>query len=280
MSPHLDDLVPLIKTIAREELLPRFTRTDGRVKADGSIVTEADLAVQRRLAEALGERYPDIALLGEEMEEDRQQALLAESVQGLWCLDPVDGTSNYAAGLPLFCISLGLLMGTEPALGLVYDPIRDECFTAERGRGARLNGEPLRCFRPSRLPARRCLAMVDFKRLDRGLATELVVRPPYSSQRYLGSGALEWCWLAANRFQLYLHGQQKLWDFAAGALILAEAGGSATTLAGEPIYAGRSLSRSVIAASDSDLFEEWRKIIAERMAAAGSGAASAAPDRP
>lgn len=279
MSPKLEEIVPLVKAVAREELLPRFTRTASRLKADGSIVTEADLAVQRRLAEILGERYPDIPLLGEEMDESQQRALLAGSAQGLWCLDPVDGTSNYAAGLPLFCISLGLLVGAEPVLGLVYDPIRDECFTAARGQGAHLNGELLRC-QPQRIPVRRCLAMVDLKRLDRGLATELVARPPYSSQRYLGSGALEWCWLAANRFQIYLHGQQKLWDFAAGALILAEAGGVATTLMGEPIFGGSSLSRSVIAAADVTLFEEWRKIVAERTAAGGSGAFGSAPDRP
>ena len=263
MFPTLDDLVPLVKTIAREELLPRFMRTEHRLKSDGSVVTETDFAVQRRLRQILNERYPDFALLGEEMEPAEQQALLARSSRGLWCLDPVDGTSNYAAGLPLFCVSLGLLIGKEPILGLVYDPIRDECFTAERGRGACLNGTPLYC-KPRGLPVRRCLAMVDLKRLDPALAAALVARPPYSSQRYLGSGALEWCWLAANRFHLYLHGQQKLWDFAAGALILAEAGGCSSTLDGEPIFGSIALSRSVIAASDTLLFEEWRSLIAER----------------
>lgn len=276
MPPKLDELVSLVKTLAREELLPRFTRTEHQLKADGSVVTETDLAVQRRLGEALGERYPEFALLGEEMEPAEQQALLTRSAQGLWCLDPVDGTSNYAAGLPLFCISLGFLIGNEPVLGLVYDPIRDECFTAERGQGAHLNGERLHC-RPPKFPVRRCLAMVDFKRLDPGLATALVARPPYSSQRYLGSGALEWCWLAANRFHLYLHGQQKLWDFAAGALILAEAGGFSATLDDEPIFGSLSLSRSVIAASGSALFEEWRAVVAERRA--GGGALNPAADR-
>jgi myo-inositol-1(or 4)-monophosphatase len=265
MLPNLDDLATLIKAVAREELLPRFTRTERCLKADGSIVTEADLAIQQRLAEALRVQYPQFELLGEEMEEAEQRALLARTGRGLWCLDPVDGTSNFAAGLPFFCISLALLVGTEPVLGIIYDPIRDECFTAERGRGARLNGLRLQC-EPPNLPLRRCLAVVDFKRLGRNLATELATRPPYASQRYLGSGALEWCWLAAGRFQVYLHGYQKLWDYAAGALILAEAGGRAETMRGEPIFTPELQPRSVIAALDAELFEEWRKAVAERMA--------------
>lgn len=270
MLPNLDDLVPLVKAIAREEIMPRFNHTDCRVKADGSVVTEADLAVQQRLAGVLRERYPQFGLLGEEMDEAQQQAVLEGSGQGLWCLDPVDGTSNYAGGLPLFCISLGLVIGGEPALGLVYDPIRDECFAAERGRGAWLNGVRLRC-EPVGRPLRRCVAMVDFKRLAPRLAAELVARPPYSSQRYLGSGALEWSWLAAGRFQVYLHGQQKPWDYAAGALILAEAGGFSETLRGEPIFPSGMQSRSVVAAVDGELFEAWRTSIAERIAACGSG---------
>lgn len=276
MPFDLDDLVALVRTIAREELLPRFTHTEARIKADGTVVTEADLVVQMRLAEALRERYPRFELLGEEMEETRQRALLAESTAGLWCLDPVDGTGNFAAGFPLFCISLGLLIGAEPELGVVYDPIRDECFTARRGHGAHLNGQPLRC-RPTRIPLQRCLAVVDLKRLDPELATNLAAYPPYCSQRYLGSGALEWCWLAANRFHLYLHGKQKLWDFAAGALILAEAGGFSATLEGEPLFAGRGLARSAIAASDSRLFGAWQGIVAARMAAIRRD--SSTPDR-
>jgi myo-inositol-1(or 4)-monophosphatase len=265
MLPNLDDLIPLVKTVAREEILPRFNHTEARLKADGSVVTEADLAVQQRLAGALRDRYPRFGLLGEEMDEPQQRAVLAGSGQGLWCLDPVDGTSNFAAGLPLFCISLGLVVGGEPALGIVYDPIRDECFSAERGRGAWLNGVKLHC-KPFNRPLRRCLALVDFKRLGQNLATELVLRPPYSSHRYLGSGALEWGWLAAGRFQVYLHGRQKPWDYAAGALILAEAGGFAETLGGEPIFAAGLTSRSVVAAVDGELFESWQAAIAERQA--------------
>jgi myo-inositol-1(or 4)-monophosphatase len=260
MLPHLDDLAELVKAAAREEVLPRFAGTERQFKADGSVVTAADFAVQKRLAGGLRERCPQFELLGEEMDAQRQQDLLAQSNAGLWCLDPLDGTSNFAAGLPFFSISLALLIERKPVLGVVYDPIRDECFTAERGRGAWLNGARLRA-RSVDLPLRRSLAVVDFKRLG-SLAAKLAVRPPYSSQRNLGSVALEWCWLAAGRFQVYLHGKQKLWDYAAGALILSEAGGHAETLQGEPIFSPELQPRSVVAAGDARLFEEWKAWLA------------------
>ena len=263
---ELDELTALIRAVAGEELLPRFHHSVRQYKADGSIVTEADLVVQARLTQELRQRYPHIELLGEEMDEANQRQLLQSGDRLIWCLDPVDGTSNFAAGLPFFSISLALLQGGQPLMGIVYDPSRDECFTAIAGQGAWLNGAPLQAV-VGDLPLKRCLAMVDFKRLGHALATELVTRPPYGSLRYTGSGALEWCWLAAGRFHLYLHGQQKLWDFAAGALVLAEAGGVARSLDGERLFASGVLTRSVIAAADQRLFQVWSQAIDERRAA-------------
>lgn len=262
MLPHLDDLAILVKAVAKEELLPRFAGTERRFKPDGSVVTEADFAVQKRLTIELRERYPAFELLGEEMDAQRQQELLAQNDNGLWCLDPLDGTSNFAAGLPFFGISLALLIERKPVLGIVYDPIRNECFTAQRDHGAWLNGVRLR-VRPTDLPLRRSLAVVDFKRLG-PLGAKLAARPPYSSQRNLGSVALEWCWLAVGRFHVYLHGKQKLWDYAAGALILSEAGGHAETLQGEPIFSPELQPRSVVAAGDARLFEEWKTWLVEQ----------------
>ena len=94
--------------------------------------------------------------------------------------------------------------------------------------------------------------------MSKKLAQALVAHPPYASQRYLGSGALEWAWLAAGRFQVYLHGQQKLWDYAAGALILAEAGGCAECLEGGPIHTPMLQPHSTIAACDAELFQAWK----------------------
>ncbi len=253
----LEALAQIVKTAAREELLPRFAETERRFKADGSIVTEADVAMQARLTSELASLAPQYQLLGEEMTAEQQRGLLESCHQGLWCLDPVDGTSNFASGIPFFSVSLGLLVGRKPVLGLVYDPVRDECFSAEAGKGANLNGRPLHCHGGG-LPLRKSIAVVDFKRLSPELSGALTARPPYSSQRNFGSVALEWCWLAANRYQVYLHGKQNLWDYAAGALILEEAGGVAENLEGERFFCAALPPRSAVAACDDALFTEWK----------------------
>ena len=148
-----------------------------------------------------------------------------------------------------------LYIDSQPILGIVFDPVRNECFSAEKGRGASLNGVVLNC--PDTHDLSDCVANVDYKRLVGDLAAQLVRCPPYRSQRNLGSSVLEWCWLAAGRIQLYLHGGQKLWDFAAGYLILLEAGGSATSLSGQPLDCGKLRKRSVVAAVNNPLLNRW-----------------------
>lgn len=261
MQPTLDQLRELVPPLARQELLPRFTRVAASLKADGSVVTEADIACQRALAAALAGRWPHIPLLGEEMDAAAQQRLLDDSAAGLWCLDPLDGTSNFAAGIPYFALSLALVQRGQVRLGLVYDPVRDECYSAAQGEGAWLNGEALRA-RATGLPLSRCIALVDFKRLSPALSTRLVCDTPFASQRNFGSSALDWCTLAAGRGHLYLHGRQNLWDYAAGSLILAEAGGRAETLQGEPVLHVGLQPRSVVATLDPALFGPWREWIA------------------
>lgn len=261
MQPTLEQLRELVPPLARQELLPRYTRVAASLKADGSVVTEADIACQRAVAAALAERWPHIPLLGEEMDAAAQQRLLDASAEGLWCLDPLDGTSNFAAGIPYFALSLALVQQGKVRLGLVYDPVRDECYSAERGRGAWLNGAPLRA-RATGLPLARCIALVDFKRLPPALSTRLVCATPFASQRNFGASALDWCSLAAGRGHLYLHGRQSMWDYAAGSLILAEAGGCAETLQGEPVLHVGLQPRSVVATLDPALFGPWREWIA------------------
>jgi myo-inositol-1(or 4)-monophosphatase len=174
----------------------------------------------------------------------------------LWCLDPVDGTSNYAAGIPYYTISLGLIENGESTLGIVYDLSRDECFVGIKGEGAYLNNVPLK-INSVDLDCSQCSAIVDFKRLPKTLARNLVTDSPYLSQRNFGSIALEWCWLAASRGHLYLHGSQNIWDFIAGNLIFSEAGGISSTFDGEPVYSNELKPRSAIAALDNRLFKEW-----------------------
>ena len=256
LSESLQELASIVRGIADRELPPRFSAATTTRKPDGSLLTEADLIMQDALVEALTQRWPAIDVLGEEMDETTQQRALQHEDTGVWCIDPLDGTNNFAAGVPYYAVSVALLRKQVIEAGVVYDPSRGECFTAARGQGAWLNGRRLE-QRPPRAPLSRGLALVDLKRLPRGLASRLASEPPYTSQRSFGAVALDWCWLAAGRCHVYLHGQQKLWDYAAGCLILQEAGGQAVTLAGDPVFAPSLEPRSAAAALDPDIFRQW-----------------------
>jgi len=252
----VEQLCALVRTAAQQELLSRYRRVRASAKVDGSLITEADIAMQERLQGELARAWPRYRLLGEEMDSQRQAELLADVGAGIWVLDPLDGTINFASGVPVFAVSLALLDRSGVAAGVIYDPLRDECFSAARGQGARLNGDSLtaRC-EAGRLAE--CVAEVDLKRLTPALRGRIAEQQPFRSQRNFGSGALDWAWLAAGRVQLYLHGGQKLWDYAAGSLILAEAGGRASDLAGKPVLDWSLTPRPVVAATDSGLFEQW-----------------------
>lgn len=254
--PELDELRAVITTIARDELLPRLHSVERSFKADKSIVTEADLATQHRIQHELGIRWPQYHFLGEEMSAPEQERLFAQSGTGLWCLDPLDGTSNFAAGIPYFAVSLSLLIDHRLVLGMVYDPVREECFYARQHGGAFLNGERLNAHR-SEPPLAAGIGLVDLKRLPQPLAQRLATSPPYASQRSFGSVALDWCWLAAGRCHVYLHGRQNLWDYGAGHLIFSEVGGQSCTLEGEPVFQASLRPRSAVAALDPSLFQEW-----------------------
>jgi len=254
-------LIAIIQNIAKQELLPRFTKVTHSHKADGSIVTEADIAAQQQITTTLKEHWPDFVLLGEEMTTEEQTQLLF-SDQPVWCLDPLDGTSNFAAGIPYFAVSLSLIYQSEVILGLVYDPIRDECFFARKSADNSLSGHfNDKPFTPNQsdIKLANATAIIDFKRLTNDLATRIVTERPFSSQRNFGASALDWCWLAIGRGHVYLHGNQNLWDYSAGELIFNAAGGIALTLEGEPIYKKAIVKRSVVAAINKDLFDEWTK---------------------
>jgi len=251
----------LVSVAAREELVERFAAGSARLKSDGSVVTEADHRMQAAIRAGLARLHPEFAFLGEEMSAADQAGVLERPGAGFWCLDPLDGTSNFAAGIPFFSVSLALVGAGGPSFGLVYDPVRDECFWAQRGQGAWLDGGALQPAAAG--PLDRAIACVDFKRLEPGLAAALVRGFPCRSQRNFGSCALEWCWLAAGRVQTYLHGGQKLWDYAAGSLVLAEAGGVARTLTGDSVFRPLLAPRSVVAASTPELYESWQGWIAQ-----------------
>ncbi len=256
MGAVLKAIISSVKLVAAEEIMPRYMKVAHQRKSDGSLCTDADLAAQEALTRKL-QAILNVPVLGEEMSVEQQQALWGDGQQELWCIDPIDGTSNFVRGLPYFSVSVALIRNGRSALGVVYDPVGDEVFAAESGRGAFLNGTRLvRRNVVSELSG--ALANVDMKRLDGKLACRLVSNPPYASQRNFGASTLDWCYTAAGRYDVYLHGGQKLWDYAAGSLVLQEAGGNACSLEHDDFFRGDVWQRSVVAALDANLFEEWK----------------------
>ena len=262
MSAMLKAVVAAVKLVAAEEIMPRYMKVAHQRKSDGSLCTEADIAAQEALTRKL-QAILNVPVIGEEMGEAEQMASWAGGTQEVWCIDPIDGTSNFVRGLGYFAVAVALIREGRSALGVVYNPVSDEAFAAELGRGAFLNGEKLlsRTVATS-LPG--ALASVDMKRLDGKLAAQLAADPPYCSQRNFGASTLDWCYTAAGRYDVYLHGGQKLWDYAAGSLVLHEAGGQACCLDCDDFSRGDVWQRSVVAALDPALFEEWKNWIRSR----------------
>ncbi|MHB8355018.1 MAG: inositol monophosphatase family protein [Burkholderiales bacterium] len=259
----LEQLITVVKSVARQEVMPRYLKVAHDRKNDGSLFTQADLAAQEALVGALSS-LQDCPILGEEMSETLQRRLWQESPEGVWCVDPIDGTSNFVHGIPYFAISVALMRQGRPVLGVVYDPVADEAFAAEKGSGAWLNGVQLPIRASSSPLFREAIATVDLKRLPEKLARALSIHPPYASQRNFGASTLEWCYVAAGRFDLALHGGQKLWDYAAGSLILQETGGRYCTLEHDQFWEASPWNRSVIAALNPPLFNEWREWLRDR----------------
>lgn len=259
MGALLKAVIAAVKLVTAEEIMPRYLKVSHQHKGDGSLCTEADIAAQAALTKKL-QAILNVPVLGEEMTEAEQHALWKEGQAGLWCVDPIDGTSNFVRGLPYFAVSVALLREGKSVLGVVYDPVANEMFAAEHERGAFLNGEKL-VGRDSVGTLAQSLASVDLKRLKKKLVTQLATKPPYSSQRNFGASALDWCYTAAGRYDVYLHGGQRLWDYAAGSLILSESVGHACCIEHDDFAQGDIWQRSVIAARDEKLFDEWKSWI-------------------
>ncbi len=260
MKDILNKLEKLIKQHAAEQIMPRYNQVAYSFKQDGSLVTEADSEMQKAMISSLQQHWPEYVVLGEEMSEAEQQAQLDSDASGLWILDPLDGTSNFASGIPIFSVSIALVINNEVVLGVIYDPNRNETFSAIKGEGAWLNGQPL-ISKTERQKLSQCTAQIDFKRLTPEMRVCLSREHPYASQRNFGSGALDWCWLATGRCQINIHGGQKLWDYVAGQLILSEAGGIAKTFGGDSVFKKNLVSRSVMAAVSLNLFQQLQKYL-------------------
>lgn len=200
-----------------------------------NIVTEMDRRAESLIVERLHAAFPDHAVLAEE-----SGAIAARAGGGAeyrWHIDPLDGTTNYAHGVPIYAVSIALEHAGEVVLGVAYDPSHDECWVGERGRGATLNDEPIRVSAVSSLD--RSLLVTgfpyDIRTTDRTNLPEYALLSMRSQAvRRLGSAVLDLCYVACGRLEAFWELLLSPWDMAAGGLIVLEAGGRVTDLWGAP----------------------------------------------
>jgi myo-inositol-1(or 4)-monophosphatase len=196
------------------------------------LVTEVDLECERMCRAVLAERFPDHDILAEELSSGPMQA---SSARYRWVFDPLDGTTNYAHGLPVFCASLALEVDGRAEVGAIYDPTRKELFTGERGQGSFVNGIRLRVSETATLLDSLLVTGFPYdvhQKLDGLITMFAAFLGQARAVRRLGSAALDLCYVAAGRFDGFWEQSLRPWDVAAGALIVEEAGGRITGMDG------------------------------------------------
>ena len=224
--------------IAREAgnlLVQRLGVAKITIKGDINLVTEADIAAENLIIERIRSYHPQHGILAEESGE----AILVGGKRSdwKWIIDPLDGTTNYAHGYPCFCVSIALEHNEELEVGVVYDPMRDEMFAAERGQGATLNDRRIRVSSVEEL---------DRAMLCTGFPYNVRERPDFARDftnftmsaqavRRDGSAALDLAYVACGRFDGFWEDGLSPWDIAAGALLISEARGRVTNFQNEPL---------------------------------------------
>jgi myo-inositol-1(or 4)-monophosphatase len=214
------------RALKRKFFEPREIRSKGL----RDIVTDADFAADRSARRILERAFPEYAILSEE---DSAPPRRAEYV---WMMDPLDGTTNYAHRIPIFSVSLALTRRGQPVVGVVYDPMRDECFFAERGKGAQRNGVAIRAGKTDALE--RAIIGYELPRVPEIRALGMRLFTHFAMQgvtaRIGGSAALSLCYVGAGRLDVYFQPTLSAWDVAAGILIAREAGARVAHFDGSP----------------------------------------------
>jgi myo-inositol-1(or 4)-monophosphatase len=202
-----------------------------RKKAAQEIVTEADTESEKEIITVIRSHFPEHEILSEETG-------LRKGASGFkWIIDPLDGTVNFAHQVPIFCISIALAFQDEIVLGIILDPLKDELFSATKGRGAQLNGQPILVSAVATIAD--SLLVTGFAYNLREIFEPVITRygnclRVAQGMRRLGSAALDLCYVACGRFEAFWEQHLKPWDTAAGTLIATEAGGMVTTFANQP----------------------------------------------
>jgi myo-inositol-1(or 4)-monophosphatase len=232
-QPTLSDLIRIAKHAGG--ILKDGFSTDFQVEHKGlvDLVTDMDRRSEEFILDQIRTLYPGDAIVTEE------SGSFAGDNGRKWFIDPLDGTVNYAHHLPIFSVSIGYAIGNQVQLGVVYNPILDECFSAERGKGAWLNGKTIRAAQAQTLVD--ALLVTGFPYTIREIEnnnvttfSEFVMLA--QGIRRLGSAALDCCYVAAGRLDGYWELGLKAWDIAAGGLIAEEAGARVTSFNGDPDY--------------------------------------------
>jgi myo-inositol-1(or 4)-monophosphatase len=231
---YLSTAVEIVLQAGRIQNARRDTGFHVDKKGAIDLVTEVDLECERMCRDVLAARFPEHDVLAEELSSGPAEPARSRY---RWIFDPLDGTTNYAHGLPIYCASLSLEIEGRATVAAIFDPSRQDLFTAERGAGAFLNGRPLRVSRAS--PLLDALLVTGFPYDVHRRTAELV--PLFAAflgtaraVRRLGSAALDLCYVAAGRFDGFWEQHLKPWDVSAGALVVKEAGGTVTGMDGTP----------------------------------------------
>ncbi len=205
----------------------RFTVSE---KGPSDLVTDADLAAQAAIVEAVTSAFPDHDLLGEENLSARRG-----ETGYRWIIDPLDGTSNYVHRFPYYCVSIGVEYHGRLIVGVVFDPNRTELFAAAEGRGAKLNDVPIRPTMTTRLNDALLVASLPRRASATDCAMRRFVRavPLAESVQRTGSAALNLAYVACGRIDAFWSSSLKPWDMAAGALLVTEAGGRISSVSSE-----------------------------------------------
>jgi len=218
------------------------------------LVTEADLASERLIVDRIRQRFPDHAILAEEGQGGGNRSPY------VWLIDPLDGTTNYAHGFPVFSVNIALARGGEILLGVTYDPLRDELFTAQWGAGAFLNERRLRVSQTAHLSESLLATGFPYNRAtnpQNNLGPFNAVMPLVRGIRRGGSAALDLAYVAAGRLDGYWEFWLNPWDWAAGVLLVTEAGGTVTDVAGQPWR----LDSSSMVATNGHLHQELLRAV-------------------
>ncbi len=240
-----------------KEVVMKFARDGFQISQKGpsDLVTEADLASEKIIIETIKEHFPDHSFLGEE-------TLKAEhTANNLWVIDPIDGTTNYAHGVPHCGISIAYYEKNEPLAGVVLNPFTDEMFSALSGGGAFLNDRRLEVSKASELGTSLIVTGFHYElspMIMHGIkALELLIKENCHGIRRTGAASLDMCFVAAGRFDGYYELRLSPWDFGAGLLIVREAGGIVTNLEGSEL----SLSDSQVICTNSLISDKLRALV-------------------